>query len=169
MINGSGFVWFIGGRRQPAHVGCYNLPAGTANGKPTDPPFSCRFGMPIPTPVLLQLEGVARISHALGRDAHDETLCGVADLLLKQTRGVNVVSRYDGGLFAVVMVGTSLGGARLYMERIRYLLSSTTFGHGQSVIPRFGSASLPENGARNGQDLFRQADRRLRTARSSRR
>ena len=59
-----------------------------------------------------------------------------------------MVSRYDGGLFAIVMVGTSLGGARLYMERTRYVLSSTTFGHGQSVTARFGSASLPEDGAR---------------------
>lgn len=119
--------------------------------------------------VLLQLDGGARISHALGRDAHDETLRGVSDLLLKQTRAVNVVSRYDGGLFAIVMVGTSLGGARLYMERIRYVLSSTTFGHGQAVPARFGSASLPEAGARTGQDLFRQANQRLRTARPHRR
>jgi diguanylate cyclase (GGDEF)-like protein len=114
--------------------------------------------------VLLHQDGVGRISHDLGRVAHDETLRRVADLLLKQTRGVSVVSRYDGGLFAIVMVGTSLGGARLYMERIRYVLSSTPFGHGHSVIARFGTASLPEDAARTGQDLFRRADRRLRAA-----
>jgi diguanylate cyclase (GGDEF)-like protein len=114
--------------------------------------------------VLLHLDGVARVSDELGRVAADETLRAVAEILLKQTRGINVVSRYDGGLFAVVMVGTSLAGARLYVERIRYVLSSATVGHGHPVTARFGTASLPQDEAKTGQDLFRHADQRLRAA-----
>jgi len=119
--------------------------------------------------VLLHLDGLGRINDALGRVAGDETLRAVAEILLKQTRGINVVSRYDGGLFAVVLVETSLAGARLYVDRIRYVLSSATFGHRHPVTARFGTASLPEDGAKSGQDLFRHADERLRAARPDRR
>lgn len=128
----------------------------------------CRSNHPVSV-VLLHLDGLGRINDELGRAAGDETLRAVAEILLKQTRGVNVVSRHDGGLFAVVMVETSLAGARLYVERVRYVLSSGTFGHGHPVTARFGTASLPEDGARTGEDLFRHADQRLRAARPDRR
>lgn len=119
--------------------------------------------------VLLQLDGLGRINDELGRAADDETLRAVAEILLKWTRGVNVVSRHGGGLFAVVMVETSLVGARLYVDRIRYVLSSATLGHGHPVTARFGIASLPEDGAGTGADLVRHADQRLRTASPGRR
>jgi diguanylate cyclase (GGDEF)-like protein len=119
--------------------------------------------------VLLHLDGLGRINEERGRAAGDEILRAVADILLKQTRGVNVVSRHDGGLFAIVLVGTSLGGARLYMERIRYVLSSAMFGLARSVTARFGSASLPEDAARTVDDLVRRADQRLRATRPDRR
>jgi len=93
----------------------------------------------------------------------------VAEILLKLTRGINVLSRYDGGLSAVVMVGTSWAGARLSVERIRYVLSSATFDHGHPITARFGTASLPQDGAKTGQDVFRHADERLRAARLDRR
>ena len=112
---------------------------------------------------------MGRINEERGRAAGDEILRAVADILLKETRGVNVVSRHHGGLFAIVLVGTSLGGARLYMERIRYVLSSATFGPGRAVTARFGSASLPEDGARTADDLLRHADQRLRATRLDRR
>jgi diguanylate cyclase (GGDEF)-like protein len=119
--------------------------------------------------VLLHLDGLGCINDERGRAVGDEILRAVADILLKQTRGVNVVSRHDGGLFAIVLVRTSLGGARLYVERIRYVLSSATFGPGRSVTARFGFASLPEDGTRTADDLVRHADQRLRAARPDRR
>ena len=51
-----------------------------------------------------------------------------------------------------------------YVDRILYVLSSATLGHGHAVTARFGTASLPQDGAKTGQDLFRHADRRLRAA-----
>jgi diguanylate cyclase (GGDEF)-like protein len=119
--------------------------------------------------VLLHLDGLARINDELGHVARDETLRAMAEILLKQTRAINVVSRHDGGLFAVVMVETSGAGAQLYLDRIRHVLSSATFDHGHPITARFSVASLPEDGAKTGQDLFRYADERLRAARPDRR
>lgn len=127
-----------------------------------------RSGHPVSV-VLLHLDGLRPINDEPGRVAGNETLCAMAEILLKQTRGINVVSRHDGGLFAIVMVETSGAGAQLYVDRLRYVLSSATFGHGHPVTARFGVASLPEDGAKTGQDLFRYADERLRAARPDRR
>jgi len=124
-----------------------------------------RAGHPVSV-VLLHLDGLGPINDELGRVAGDETLCAMAELLLKQTRGINVVSRHHGGLFAVVMVDTSGAGAQLYVDRIRHVLASATFGHGHPVTARFGAASLPEDEAKTGQDLVRHADERLRAAAS---
>jgi diguanylate cyclase (GGDEF)-like protein len=55
--------------------------------------------------VLLHLDGLGRINDERGRAAGDEILRALADILLKQTRVVNVVSRHCGDLFAVVPVG----------------------------------------------------------------
>jgi diguanylate cyclase (GGDEF)-like protein len=112
--------------------------------------------------VLLHLDGWERITGEVGRAAGDQTLRAVGEILLKQTRAVNVVSRYDGALFAIVMVNTSAVGARLYVERLRWVLSSATFQPGHSVTARFGAAGLPEDGVHTGRALFLQADERLR-------
>jgi len=118
---------------------------------------------------LLHLDGLGPINDELGRVAGDETLRAMAAILLKQTRGINVVSRHDGGLFAVVLVHTSGAGAQLYVDRIRHALSSATYGHRHPVTARFGVASLPEDRAKTGEDLFRYTDERLRAARPDRR
>jgi diguanylate cyclase (GGDEF)-like protein len=112
--------------------------------------------------VLLHLDGWERINNQAGRAAGDQTLRAVGEILLKQTRGVNVVSRYDGALFAIVMVSTSGAGARLYVQRLRWVLASATFWPGHPVTARFGAAGLPEDGVDTGRALFLQADHRLR-------
>jgi diguanylate cyclase (GGDEF)-like protein len=74
--------------------------------------------------VLLDLDDFKSVNDSLGYAAGDETLRGMADILLKQSRGINVICRYGGGRFATLLVETSKAGARLYADRIRYILSS---------------------------------------------
>jgi diguanylate cyclase (GGDEF)-like protein len=115
--------------------------------------------------VLAELDGVEAISNELGRAARDETLRGMAEVLLRHTRGINVVARYDGSLFAVVLVETSKAGARLYADYIRYVLSSFQFPHHRRVTASFGIASLPEDVGPAAEELMRAADEALRAAR----
>jgi PleD family two-component response regulator len=89
----------------------------------------------------------------------------VAEVLLGHTRGVNVLARYDSELFAVVLVETSLAGARLYVDRIRHVLSSSMVGHGGRVTARFGVAGLPDCKAVAPEDLFQRAEESLRPMR----
>jgi diguanylate cyclase (GGDEF)-like protein len=119
-----------------------------------------RFNHPVSI-VLLDLDGFKAVNDDLGHAAGDETLRAMAEILLKQSRGINVICRYGGDEFAVLLVETSKSGARLYADRIRYVLSTWTFAHGRRVTASFGIASLPEDVAPAADELIRAADEAL--------
>ena len=116
---------------------------------------------PIGALLLIDLDGFKAVNDELGHGAGDETLRAMADILLKQSRGINVICRYGGDEFAVLLVETSKSGARLYADRIRYVLSTWTFSHGRRVTASFGIASLPEDVAPAADELIRAADEAL--------
>jgi diguanylate cyclase (GGDEF)-like protein len=119
-----------------------------------------RFNHPVSV-VLLDLDGFKAVNDELGHAAGDETLRGMAEILLKHSRGINVISRYGGDEFAVLLVETSKAGARLYADRIRYVLPTYRFGHGRRITASFGIASLPEDVVPGRDDLIRAADEAL--------
>jgi diguanylate cyclase (GGDEF)-like protein len=119
-----------------------------------------RFNHPVSV-VLLDLDGFKAVNDELGHAAGDETLRAMAEILLKQSRGINVICRYGGDEFAVLLVETSKGGARLYADRIRYVLSTWNFSHGRRVTASFGIASLPEDVPPAADELIRAADEAL--------
>jgi diguanylate cyclase (GGDEF)-like protein len=119
-----------------------------------------RLNLPVSV-VLLHLGGLDRLRNDLGPAAAQEISRTAAEVLLRHTRAVNVLARYDSELFAIVLVETSLAGARLYVDRIRYVLSSSTVGHGGRITARFGAAGLPGCKAAVPEDLFRLAAQSL--------
>jgi len=119
-----------------------------------------RFNHPVSV-VLLDLDGFKAVNDELGHAAGDETLRGMAEILLKQSRAITVICRYGGDEFAVLLVETSKAGAWLYADRIRYVLPTYRFSHGRRVTASFGIASLPEDVAPSPDDLIRAADEAL--------
>jgi len=125
-----------------------------------------RFNHPVSV-VLLDLDGFKSVNDDLGHPAGDETLRGMAEILLRHSRGINVICRYGGDEFAILLVETSKAGARLYADRIRYVLSSYQFAHKRRVTASFGIASLPEDVAPTAEDLIQAADEALYAAKRS--
>jgi diguanylate cyclase (GGDEF)-like protein len=119
-----------------------------------------RFNHPVSV-VLLDLDAFKSVNDELGHAAGDETLRGMAEILLRHSRGINVICRYGGDEFAVLLVETSKAGARLYADRIRYVLSSYQFAHRRRVTASFGIASLPQDVAPTADDLIQAADEAL--------
>jgi diguanylate cyclase (GGDEF)-like protein len=119
-----------------------------------------RFDHPVSV-LLLDLDGFKAVNDELGHGAGDETLRGMAEILLKHSRGINVLCRYGGDEFAILLVETSKAGARLYADRIRYVLPTYRFSHGRRITASFGIASLPEDVAPSPDELIRAADEAL--------
>jgi diguanylate cyclase (GGDEF)-like protein len=112
-----------------------------------------RFNHPVSV-VLLDLDGFKSVNDSLGHAVG-------AQILMKHSRGINVVSRYGGDEFAVLLVETSKAGARLYADRIREVVAKYPFSHGKILTASFGVASLPDDEASTAEDLFRSADEAL--------
>src|SRR5439155_540028 len=85
----------------------------------------------------------------------------IAQIVMKHSRGNDVVSRYGGDEFAILVVETSKAGARLYADRIRQVVATFPFSHRKNVTASFGVASLPDDEAATSEDLFRAADEAL--------
>ena len=122
-----------------------------------------RFNHPVSV-VLLDLDGFKAVNDEFGHTVGDDTLRDVAQILMKHSRGINVVSRYGGDEFAVLLVETSKAGARLYADRIREVVAKYPFSHSKVITASFGVASLPDDEAGTAEDLFRSADEALYTA-----
>jgi diguanylate cyclase (GGDEF)-like protein len=116
-----------------------------------------RFNHPVSV-VLLDLDGFKGVNDEFGHTVGDDTLREIAQILMKHSRGINVVSRHGGDEFAVLLVETSKAGARLYADRIREVVSKYPFSHGKVVTASFGVASLPDDEAGTAEELFRAAD-----------
>lgn len=116
-----------------------------------------RFNHPVSV-VLLDLDGFKAVNDDFGHAVGDDTLRDIAQILMKHSRGINVVSRYGGDEFAVLLVETSKAGARLYADRIREVVAKYPFSHGKVITASFGVASLPDDEAATAEDLFRAAD-----------
>ena len=119
-----------------------------------------RFNHPASV-VLLDLDGFKAVNDDLGHVVGDETLRDIAQILMKHSRGINVVSRYGGDEFAILLVETSKAGARLYADRIRQVISAFPFSHGKCITASLGVASVPDDDASTAEDLFRAADEAL--------
>src|SRR5258705_10954045 len=69
-----------------------------------------RFNHPVSV-MLVDLDGFKDVNDELGHGAGDETLRDMADILLKYSRGINVICRYGGRARAQVLgEGVPQGG-----------------------------------------------------------
>ena len=119
-----------------------------------------RSGHPLSI-VLLDLDGFKEVNDALGHAAGDATLREVAQLMVQQSRTGNILARYGGDEFAVLLVDTQKLGAFCYAERMRQTLADRPFSHARQVTASFGIASLPEDGIVSSEELILAADEAL--------
>ncbi len=109
------------------------------------------------------VDSLASVNTRFGHDVGDETLRGLADVLLSETRQSDIVTRYDGGRFAVILPETDARAAGVMSERLR-----VSFGQRSPVpdLPELvttmssGVATYPDH-ARDAATLVRMADSSL--------
>jgi diguanylate cyclase (GGDEF)-like protein len=114
--------------------------------------------------MMLDVDHFKRFNDTFGHEAGDSVLQTLADLLRSQLRGEDVVCRYGGEEFTLILPEASLEATRHRAEQLRAAV--------KQVIPRFrgqsleavtlsiGVASFPQNGD-TGEALLRTADSSL--------
>jgi diguanylate cyclase len=103
-----------------------------------------------------------------GHLAGDEVLRSIAKLFRRRMRDMDLVARFGGEEFVIVLPGTSLADAGNTALRLRETLEAAHFryeGQDLHVTASFGFAEMP--GCRDGDALVSRADQALYAAKSS--
>jgi len=113
---------------------------------------AARRGEPLAV-MVLDLDGFKAVNDHQGHHAGDEVLCAVAQALMAEARGSDVVVRYGGDEFLVILPGGSAAAAHALAERVRVRVGDRV-GVSEGVAIYRADHSSPE-------DLVREADRAL--------
>ena len=118
--------------------------------------------------LFLDLDGMKQVNDGYGHEAGDTLLRRLAGLLVESCRETDVVARYGGDEFVVLMPGTDADGAR----RVGGKVDEAIARHNETapVAERLSaSMGLHSAGGADLGDLLREADRRMYATKRSRR
>jgi diguanylate cyclase (GGDEF)-like protein/PAS domain S-box-containing protein len=110
---------------------------------------------------LIDLDHFKNVNDSFGHDGGDEVLRSMADLFRTHFRSSDIVCRYGGEEFAVVLLDSAATEAAVRANELRVAAKKLALRHeGQlidSVTLSIGIAAFPENGA-TAEELLRAAD-----------
>ncbi len=119
-----------------------------------------RYGVVVSV-IFMDLDHFKDVNDSKGHLVGSKVLVEVADLLRDCLRSVDVVARYGGDEFVVVLPQTSLDAAFAIAERLRRTMEKSVFledeGHAIRLTASFGVTSYPEV-AKSKEELLRMAD-----------
>jgi diguanylate cyclase (GGDEF)-like protein len=127
-----------------------------------------RYGHPLSV-IIMDVDHLKEVNDTLGHPAGDLVLQQVSSLLCQSVRQADVVTRYGGDEFALLLPETSLEQAMILAERLRVAVQQqvpVTLQHGLNLTISLGLATLEENGACSKETLVRRADDALLYAKS---
>jgi diguanylate cyclase (GGDEF)-like protein len=129
--------------------------------------YSQRYGEPLAF-VLFELEGVRRIGEWLGPRVSDEVLLHVAGVFRSNVRASDVIGRYGGEAFGMLLRGANAAGATVLAQNLhRVVGEQPAKTSGGELIPlqvSVGTAVFPHDGT-TAAELAQAADRALRSKR----
>jgi diguanylate cyclase (GGDEF)-like protein len=124
---------------------------------------SQRHGHPLSI-VIIDVDALKKINDLHGHLAGDEALRRIGRLLKENVRAADVVARYGGDEFAIIMPETDKEEAEKVIARLMLVLDESTVEYGELSFPMpsrsHGVATFPWNG-NNSTELFAVADAHL--------
>lgn len=118
--------------------------------------------------VLFDVDHFKQVNDSQGHLAGDRVLRDIAQLVSRTIRREDVLARFGGEEFVVIVRGIDRAGVGRLAERLRASIESANVG-GCGVTISLGHASLDEmlDGDRSGERLLQMADARLYRAKSA--
>jgi diguanylate cyclase (GGDEF)-like protein len=124
---------------------------------------SQRHGHPLSI-AIIDVDELKRINDLYGHLAGDEALRRMGRLLKESVRASDVVARYGGDEFAIIMPETDKEEAEKVITRLTHILDKSTVEYNNVSFPMpsrsHGVATFPQNG-NNPTELFAIADAHL--------
>ena len=98
---------------------------------------------------MIDVDYFKKVNDQYGHLTGDQILRGVASLIREHVRGIDIVGRYGGEEFCVVLPDTDCGGAQYVAERIRTAIEKTPLKAYDNIIKvtvSIGSSTFPDDG-----------------------
>jgi diguanylate cyclase (GGDEF)-like protein len=114
--------------------------------------------------LILDLDFFKQVNDTHGHLAGDSVLVQIAKVMKESVRSSDLVGRYGGEEFGLLLPETGSKGCRVYAERIRKRIEDTRFeaaGKLIHVTVSGGISSYPEIAAESVDELWRSADQAL--------
>lgn len=128
-----------------------------------------RSGLPV-SAIMVDIDSFKHYNDAYGHASGDIVLQGVARFLRGQSRDGDLVCRYGGEEFLLIMPATSLAGGREHADRLHEGVHKLEFANGDQPLPKvtfsMGVAASPEHGM-DARELIGAADRALYKAKNA--
>jgi diguanylate cyclase (GGDEF)-like protein len=115
--------------------------------------LAVRYGTPLSV-ILLDIDHFKQVNDTFGHMVGDDVLVQVAEVLIANTRGVDIVGRWGGEEFMVVAPATCLEDAAIVADKLREAIDKTQFPTVRHITSSFGVASYMP-----GDDLIRMIGR----------
>lgn len=107
---------------------------------------------------IVDVDHFKTINDELGHDVGDEALKALGQIIVEQKRQTDVVARYGGDEFVLLMPETGLENAVLVMERLREKVRAISLSRDSTITLSCGVAEQLAGQQESGGDLFRRAD-----------
>ena len=110
--------------------------------------------------ILLDVDDFKPVNDTFGHAGGDQLLQAVVQVLRENLRDIDVLARYGGDEFAVVLPETNLDGAHFVSEKLRHAIVAHVFPHGELTIS-LGIVVADTNNAASWEELLARADQAL--------
>jgi len=114
--------------------------------------------------LMIDVDHFKHTNDTLGHQMGDVILAQLAGLLKREQRAIDVVARFGGEEFCVLLPLTGSGGARLLADRVLRRVAGHGFGQPDRpvvVTVSIGIATFPDDRVTDGASLLRLADQNL--------
>jgi diguanylate cyclase (GGDEF)-like protein len=117
--------------------------------------------------LMLDIDNFKHVNDTFGHRDGDNLLKQVSETILGSIRKADVVARYGGDEFGIILPETDSAGGRIQAERILHALRNLSFPIGSRMVrvsASIGVATVPDEVIKTAEDLIRRADAALYTA-----
>lgn len=112
------------------------------------------------TILFADLDGFKAVNDTHGHDVGDRVLQAVAARILENVRDIDLVARYGGDEFVLVLPRTSRAGGDIVAQRIRQSVNEWARDHGIDFNVSIGMGNFPEHGT-NLEDIVAAVDKAM--------
>lgn len=119
--------------------------------------------------IMLDVDNFKKINDSFGHLVGDEVLVQVTGRLTENIRSTDLIGRYGGEEFVIVLPNTRMAGALSFAERLRAAIATTDIMAGGAQVPVTVSIGIAEAriGTEDSGALLRQADLALYVSKKS--